>query len=116
MYIYEAKDGGLWQMQKQAAPQKGMKRRQLVCTGKNGNCVSKTSLTYALRKAGINSHSFRHTHATLCAESGAPAKGIAGRLGHSSTAITDNLYTHETETMQENTLEAFEKTIKNIVL
>ncbi len=116
MYIYEAEDGGLWQMQKQATPAKGMQRRPLVCTTGDGKPVNESSFMYALRGHGINSHSLRHTHATLCAESGAPAKGLAGRLGHSNVAITEDLYTHETELMQERTLEAFESNIKNNVL
>ena len=116
MYVYEAEDGGLWQMQKQAEPGKGMNRRQLVCTTGDGKAVNESSFMYALRGHGINSHSLRHTHATLCAESGAPAKGLAGRLGHSNVAITEDLYTHETELMKERTLEAFESNLKNSAL
>lgn len=116
VYAYEAENGGLWQMQKQAAPKDGMVRRALVCTKENGKPVNGYRLSVAMRTLGINFHSLRHTHATLCAENGAPAKGLAGRLGHSNTSITENLYTHETEAMQELTLEAFEKTVKNTAL
>lgn len=116
MYAYEAEDGGLWHMQKQAEPKDGMVRRVMVCTQENGKVVGKSTMEHYLWSHGTNFHSFRHTHATLCAESGAPAKGLAGRLGHRNTSITENLYTHETEAMQELTLEAFEKTLKNNVL
>lgn len=108
-YTYEAKDGARWQLQKQIVPDAGFVRRSMVCTRENGACVIGEAVRHALHLHGTNSHSLRHTHATICAENGAPPKGIAGRLGHSSTKITENLYTHETEKMQEWTLEAFEK-------
>ena len=111
IYVYEASDSRLWQMHKQAVPNKGMVRRPLVCTQEDGKVVARTSITIALCSHGTNFHSLRHTHATICAENGAPAKGIAGRLGHKNTAITENLYTHETEQMQERTLDAFEKNL-----
>lgn len=112
IYAYEWKNGSLWQMQKQTKPEEGMKRRHLLCTQENGSAVAHSSFISALQAQGINSHSLRHTHATLCAENGAPAKGLAGRMGHKTTAITEDLYTHETELMQQNTLDAFEKCIK----
>jgi integrase len=116
IYAYEDPNGHLWQMQKQVMPEKGMERRFLVCTTENGKAINASTLERAMRMHGTNFHSFRHTHATLCAESGAPAKGLAGRLGHSNTAITENLYTHETERLQESTLNAFEKSIQKSVL
>ena len=112
LYIYEAEDGGLWQMQKQLHPEKGMLRRPMVCTQENGKLVRLSTFLSALSQHGVNTHSFRHTHATLCAENGAPPKGLAGRLGHSNTAITENLYTHETDSMKETTLQAFENYMK----
>ena len=65
-----------------------------------------------MQKAGINAHSFRHTHATTLIENGATPKGVAGRLGHSNTAITQNLYTHSTQKLQEDTATIFEKTLQ----
>ena len=65
-----------------------------------------------MQKAGINTHSFRHTHATTLIENGATPKGVAGRLGHSNTAITQNLYTHNTQKLQEDTATIFEKTLQ----
>lgn len=116
IYAYEDQKGRLWQMQKQARPDDGMVLRSLVCTQNSGKAVTRSTFTYALEKIGINAHSLRHTHATICAENGAPAKGLAGRLGHSNTAITENLYTHETEAMQEAALDAFEKSIQKSAL
>ena len=48
-------------------------------------------------------HSFRHTHATQLIENGASAKGVAERLGHADATITQNLYTHNTQKLQEET-------------
>ena len=107
-YSYEGTKGELWQVSKVEPPEKGFTRRELVCTHANGKRVSHESLRAGLREHGVNSHSLRHTHATLCAENGAPIKGLAGRLGHTNISITANLYTHETEKMQSEVLAAFE--------
>ena len=79
----------------------------LVCTQKNGFPYRYHSISKKLRKHGLNAHSFRHTHATLLYENGATPKGVAARLGHANTNLTENLYTHITEKMQEDTLEKF---------
>lgn len=42
----------------------------------------------------ITPHHFRHTHASLLLQSGVPIKEVAERLGHTSTAITDRIYSH----------------------
>ena len=42
----------------------------------------------------ISLHSLRHTHATLLIASGIPLKSVSARLGHSSVAITGDLYSH----------------------
>lgn len=45
-------------------------------------------------------------------ENGAAAKGVARRLGHHSTEITQDLYTHETEKRKRDTLEVFERAMQ----
>lgn len=105
-YVYEDKDGRAWQAAKSFQP-KGMIRRPLVCTYADGKFIIRSPLCVLMANHGLNFHSLRHTHATICAENGAPAKGLAGRLGHSNTQITENLYTHETRRMQDETLQAF---------
>ena len=42
-------------------------------------------------------HALRHTFATRCFESGIGAKTVQTWLGHSSVAITLDLYTHVTD-------------------
>ena len=106
-HTYEGQNGGVWQISKGETVGENMTRRQLVCTDNTGRMVSKGSISQALKKHGVNFHSLRHTHATLCAENGANPKGLAGRLGHRNINITANLYTHETESMQEQTKNAF---------
>ena len=66
----------------------------------------------AAQKNGLNAHSFRHTHATMLIEAGAVAKGVAGRLGHSDATITQNLYTHNTANLQQETAKIFDKILK----
>jgi integrase len=54
----------------------------------------------------------RHTHATLLLESGAHAKVVQERLGHSNIATTMNIYSHVTPTMQENALQRLTSYVK----
>jgi integrase len=42
----------------------------------------------------IRLHDLRHTSASLALAAGVPIKVVSDRLGHSSTAITSDLYTH----------------------
>lgn len=79
-----------------------------VCTQENGKIILPQYVFYYLKKAGLNAHSFRHTHATMLIEAGATPRGVAGRLGHANTAITQNLYTHDTEKMQQDTAKVFQ--------
>ena len=87
------------------------KRVNAVCTNVYGKFVTKYSVEENLSKAGLNAHSFRHTHATMLIEGGASPKGVAGRLGHANTSITQNLYTHNTDKIQEDTLKVFVKNL-----
>lgn len=42
----------------------------------------------------IRLHDLRHTHASLALSAGVDIKVVSSRLGHSTTAITSDLYTH----------------------
>jgi len=75
-----------------------------VFTKPSGRLVHHRQVWNFLCKHGTNPHSFRHTHATRLIELGATAKDVAARLGHASTAITEDLYTHDTETMMRATV------------
>jgi site-specific recombinase XerD len=45
---------------------------------------------------GATPHSLRHATATLLLEEGVPMKVVAELLGHSSTRITEDTYSHVT--------------------
>jgi integrase len=49
----------------------------------------------------IRFHDIRHTYATLALQAGVPVKVVSERLGHKTTAITENLYLHVTPQMAE---------------
>ena len=80
-----------------------------VCTHEKGNAILHFNISNLLQNEGLNAHSFRHSHATLLIENGATPKSVSGRLGHSDVAITQNLYTHVTEKMNEETAAIFSK-------
>ncbi|MBR2040105.1 MAG: tyrosine-type recombinase/integrase [Clostridia bacterium] len=47
---------------------------------------------YNLPKVSL--HSFRHTNATIMINSGTDIRTVSGRLGHSQTSTTLNIYAH----------------------
>jgi hypothetical protein len=75
--------------------------RGLVFTRENGDLLRPDVVTHTFRKlvqtAGvpiIRLHDLRHTHASLALAAGVDIKVVSDRLGHSTTHITSNLYTH----------------------
>jgi integrase len=48
----------------------------------------------------IRLHDLRHTWATLAFEAGVPMKVVSEILGHASIAVTANIYSHVSPTMQ----------------
>lgn len=89
--------------------------KDLLSTKENGELISTESLKYLSRivnyELGIkySFHSFRHTHATMCLESGMDYKDIQVRLGHSKLATTMDTYSHVTKKMKQSTIANFEK-------
>lgn len=49
----------------------------------------------------IRFHDLRHSHATYLLSAGVPIKVISERLGHSSTRVTQDIYSHVLPQMQE---------------
>nr|DAN14990.1 MAG TPA: Integrase [Caudoviricetes sp.] len=87
----------------------GLLRRPLVCLLSNGRALPREYVTNELHRRGLNPHSFRHTHATNLIAAGAKPVAVAARLGHADVGITMNLYTHNTEEMQRETMRIFER-------
>lgn len=111
VYIYCENDGHI-QRQPKFLPAPDGEKISLLCTHNDGRLVTANIIEITLKKEGLNAHSFRHTHATQLIESGAAPKGVAGRLGHANTQITQNLYTHNTLKLQEETLAIFNKNLQ----
>ena len=111
--IYCENNGHI-QRQSKFLPTPNGEKISLLCTRNDGRLVLKEFVARLLAAEGINAHSFRHTHATQLIESGAAPKGVAGRLGHTNTQITQNLYTHNTLKLQEETLAIFDKNCRQI--
>ena len=116
--IYDFLAGELrrWKHQQPEDEKLTLKKFFPVCTQIDGRMILKTHLERILQRENLNAHSFRHTYATTLTENGATPKGVTGRLGHSSTTITQNLYTHNTQKLQKDTASIFTKTCRQILL
>ena len=55
----------------------------------------------------INTHEFRHTHASLLFEAGVSIKEVQDRLGHSDITTTMNIYAHVTEAKRDEAADKF---------
>ena len=112
-YIYTyLENGGHIIRQSKGLPAPVGEKVSLICTRDDGQFVLHVNLTGFLRSKKLNAHSFRHTHATQLIEGGAEAKAVAGRLGHTNTLITQNLYTQNTRKLQEKALAIFDKILQ----
>ncbi|WP_206921880.1 tyrosine-type recombinase/integrase [Alicyclobacillus acidoterrestris] len=56
----------------------------------------------------VTFHDLRHTHATWLLESGVDLKVVSQRLGHSSIAVTADVYSHVTRRLQETAVKKLE--------
>lgn len=110
LYNYSGTDNRI-ASQSKSLPVSGLRRESFVCTRSDGSFVRISVICWLLHGESLNTHSFRHTQATILIENGAPVKGVAGRLGHSSVNITQNLYTHDTRKLQEDTAHILESVL-----
>lgn len=55
----------------------------------------------------INTHEFRHTHASLLFEAGVSIKEVQDRLGHSDITTTMNIYAHVSEAKRDEAADKF---------
>lgn len=58
-----------------------------------------------LEIAHINIHALRHAFATRALENGIPLKVVSDMLGHSSIALTADIYSHVSVETMENELQ-----------
>ena len=67
------------------------------------------------RQAGlpvIRFHDLRHTSASLALAAGVPMKVVSERLGHSSTGITADLYTHVAPALARDAADAIARSVQ----
>lgn len=88
----------------------------LVFANVDGSPLSPSTVSHAFgdicKKAGIGGirfHDLRHTHATMLMKRGTFPKVVQERLGHSSFAITMDVYSHVVPGMQELAAQQFEE-------
>ena len=100
-------DHALIILPKKIIPPPWYERRSLLCILSGGMPIRYETFQSVLKRMNLNTHSFRHTHATRLIEAGAKPVDVAARLGHKDAAITQNLYTHDTKAMQKETARIF---------
>ncbi len=90
----------------------------LVFSHHDGSPYLPNSITHAwiklVRHCGLNGvrlHDARHTHASLMLKNGTNPKIIQERLGHSTFAITMNLYAHVSPGMQKQAANLFDEMV-----
>lgn len=81
------------------------------------NAMSKWFFNFIKRNKlpSLNFHGLRHTSATFLISQGMDVQTVAGRLGHSTSATTQNIYSHFLESKDKQTADLMEKsfTLKN---
>lgn len=94
----------------------GSVRLNFVCQRHNGEYIVRKSLNKYTKtmsdKLGfkIDTHTGRHTHATLSIESGAKETAVAARLGQKDLKTTRR-YIHATDVMDQEAMDCFESAI-----
>lgn len=89
----------------------------LICTMQDGTPIKPTTLSKyfgtVARSLGLRMkfHDLRHAHATLLLKWGVHPKIVAERLGHSTTRLTLDTYSHVTPTMQDEAVKLLEENL-----
>jgi len=60
---------------------------------------------------GATPHSLRHAFATIMLEEGVPMRVVSEQMGHSSTRITEQVYSHVTARLQREAGAAVERVL-----
>jgi integrase len=87
--------------------------RGLVFTQEDGSPLVPRIFTQRFQKASrdaglpqIRFHDLRHGHVTYLMQAGVPLPAIAQRVGHSSVAVTGDIYSHVVSEMRADTAAA----------
>jgi ATP-dependent helicase/nuclease subunit A len=89
------------------------KKRDSVCENPEGGVVNPRGVSSRMHvmkaRLGIDCqfHRFRHTHATLLMERGINIKVIQERLGHSTSSMTLDIYSHVSKDLEEREMAKF---------
>jgi integrase len=90
----------------------------IVCK-EDGTPYHPTTLTDAFKELaksagfpGLTFHGLRHTSATLAISGGADVRTVAGRLGHTSAALTLSIYAHFLEAADEGAAAALDSLLR----
>lgn len=107
------------QQEKKLQLGKAYEDHNLVVSNWKGTPVYPTDIDHdfqaAIKSAGvprIRFHDLRHTHATILLQLGEHPKVVSERLGHSTTSITMDVYSHVLPNMQKSLADNFEQAMK----
>jgi integrase len=88
----------------------------LVVTQADGSALRPRSLTHVvsgfLKEWGVTLHGLRHSHASHMLASNIHPKVVQERLGHSSIAITMDIYSHLMPNMQGDAADAVDGVLR----
>jgi integrase len=118
--------GAMAALRRQAADQDALReaagpdwdnREGLVFTGPLGHALRPAAVSSAFRTAAdhlgfaVRFHDLRHTAATLLLGAGVPLKVVSETLGHSSIAITADVYAHMTPELRREAADAMDRAL-----
>ncbi|MFZ0718455.1 tyrosine-type recombinase/integrase [Mycobacterium sp.] len=84
---------------------------QLRCPAATGT-TAKVSHLHSNLSASRRTHDLRHTFATLQLGNQQPIKIVSEMMGHTRTAITQDLYTHVSAQMQRRAADALDAVLR----
>ena len=100
-----------------------LEETDLVFAHPDGSPLDPSTVSHTFGKiasgAGLSKirfHDLRHAHASLMLRTGADPKVISERLGHSSIAITMDIYAHILPGLQEEAAIRFEEALRPRVI